>query len=387
MTTAALSPAAATDQARARRSAALRTLARPYGVPLAWVAAALAAYAVVDELRVWVLFLVQNPGEEWDWWTSIASRGFDTAMWTAFTPLILAVCHRVPLTRSGWPKAVAAHLVAGSALAALSVYLNWRIALAVDAEISFAGMLARIFHANLMSYVVAAAVGHLIFSYRHSRDRALRESALEAQLARAQLHALKMQIEPHFLFNTLNSISQLVYENPAAADEMVASLASLLRLTIEGAAAEVVPLSREVQFLRAYLRIQGTRFQDRLAFRIDVSADAEDALVPPLILQPLVENSIRHGLSGRSAAGRVLVSAEVRAGVLRLEVADDGVGFGEGPGRREGVGLTNTRARLQRLYGAGHRLEIGAGPEGGAVVAIEIPHRTAGDIAPATTGR
>jgi LytS/YehU family sensor histidine kinase len=193
-----------------------------------------------------------------------------------------------------------------------------------------------------------------------------------------QLESLKVQLQPHFLFNTLNTILALIRTEPATAERMVSGLSELLRASLEAAGEHEVPLERELAILRPYLEIQQVRFRDRLAVLLDVDPAARGALVPYLILQPLVENAIRHGLAPRASAGRVEISASVLDDALRLEVRDDGVGIRAPSAMREGVGLGNTRARLRHLYGTRHAFEARPRAEGGFAVRVEIPYRPAG---------
>jgi LytS/YehU family sensor histidine kinase len=189
-----------------------------------------------------------------------------------------------------------------------------------------------------------------------------------------------MQLHPHFLFNALHSISALVHTDPDAADKMIARLGDFLRLTLETSAAQEVPLRQEIEFLNCYLEIERIRFGERLTTRLDVDPQVLNCRVPNLILQPIVENAIRHGVAPRSAPGHVEISAAGVGGVLRLQVKDNGHGLPEstaaasrGSQQQGGVGLSNTRARLQQLYGTSYRFELANSPAGGAVVTLEIP--------------
>ena len=207
--------------------------------------------------------------------------------------------------------------------------------------------------------------------YRESRDR----EQLETKLAQAQLQSLRLQLNPHFLFNTLNGIISLIGVDALAAERMVAGLSELLRLSLRNAGEQEVPLERELEVLRHYLEIQRIRFEDRLTVDLDVDPTAMRALVPNLLLQPLVENAIRHGIAPRAAPGRVLIRAHRGNGILRLVVADDGIGPRGGVPLVEGTGLGNTRERLRHLYGPRHRYSAGAGEHGGFVVEVEVPYR------------
>lgn len=217
------------------------------------------------------------------------------------------------------------------------------------------------------------AFGH----FQETAERERRTLELETRLTQANLQALKIQLQPHFLFNTLNSISSLIHENPKAADDMIGSLSQFLRTTLNVSAKDEIPLEVELEFLDHYLEIQQTRFGNRLKICRDVEPGASDALVPPLILQPLVENAIRHGIEPRERGGTVAIRAARKNGCLHLEISDDGAGFSGGqllrPGN--GVGLSNTEARLQTLYGQKHQFTLKANQPTGASVTIEIPFR------------
>ena len=236
--------------------------------------------------------------------------------------------------------------------------------------------------AKILLLAVAGAVAtyatawheRLAISYfRQARDR----EQLEARLERAQLQTLKLQLQPHFLFNTLNTITALIGVDPRVAERMVSGLSELLRLSLRNAGEQEVPLSRELELLEHYVDIQQIRFRDRLTVTLEVAPDAMQALVPNFILQPLVENAIRHGIGPRAAPGHVDVRAYRENGSLHLRVADDGVGERIRPyeASREGIGLGNTKARLEHLYGSAHAFSARGGTAGGFVVDIVIPFR------------
>ncbi len=205
------------------------------------------------------------------------------------------------------------------------------------------------------------------------REGELAASRLESQLAQANLRMLKMQLHPHFLFNTLNAISSLMHSDVEAADRMIVRLSDLLRMALEKDDRHQVPLESELDFLHRYLAIEQIRFRDRLKVDIDVEPVCLPAQVPRLILQPLVENAIRHGIAMRSAAGRLAIRARRRGARLELSVADDGPGLPPNRPLRPGVGLANTQARLAQLYGGDGSLELVDGEGGGFEVVVEIP--------------
>jgi LytS/YehU family sensor histidine kinase len=230
----------------------------------------------------------------------------------------------------------------------------------------------------LLLYGQMAAVTHGIHYYARWRDRELRASRLEAQLVQAQLQMLRMQLHPHFLFNTLHSVSSLMHSDVKAADRILALLGDLLRDSLDKIGSQQVTLKQELDFIDRYLEIERTRFRDRLRTELAIEPSTWDALVPSFVLQPLVENAIRHGVSRRALPVRLQVAARLQGGRLLLSVSDDGPGLpDEGPlPGRGGVGLTNTRARLHQLYGDDAVLELRAGPHGGVEARVEIPFRT-----------
>ncbi len=224
-------------------------------------------------------------------------------------------------------------------------------------------------------YWAIVAVVHAAEYYRGERERELRASQAETRLAEARLQLLRMQIHPHFLFNTLNTIAELVHENAAAAERMIGSLSQLLRETLDAGTVDRVTLNRELELLGRYVDIQRARFGDRLDVRLQIDSAARDALVPIFILQPLVENAIRHGLSARINAGRIDVTARREGSHLTIEVRDDGIGLTAGE-LREGVGLGNSRARLTELYGPAHDFEVANADGTGTIVRLSIPWQT-----------
>ncbi|HEX2205267.1 MAG TPA: histidine kinase, partial [Longimicrobium sp.] len=226
-------------------------------------------------------------------------------------------------------------------------------------------------------YTNLATAAHGVVYLWDSRARRVSEQETEARLARARLHALQAQLHPHFLFNALNSVSALLRRDPAAADRMLARVGELLRRALAHPEAQVVALEEEVELVRLYLEIERVRFGARLRTEVEVDDDARAVPVPALVLQPLVENAVRHGIAPLARGGRVRVSARLREGAwLHLAVEDDGAGLHAGRGTAgTGVGLANTRARLASLYGPDHRFEVGPAPGGGTRVEVVLPVR------------
>lgn len=223
-------------------------------------------------------------------------------------------------------------------------------------------------------------VGYLGFEYyRQYREQMLVTARLETQLAQAQLHALTAQLQPHFLFNTLHAISSLMDEDVQASRKMLTRLSDLLRQTLDSISTQEISLKQELEFLRGYLEIEQTRFADRLQVDYDVDNALLDAVVPKLILQPLVENAVRHGIFPKPEGGCLTIRARRDGRRLRLEVVDDGVGAGQGE-VREGIGISNVRQRILQLYGPDYGLDLQARPDGGLLAAVTIPFRLSDEI-------
>ncbi len=232
---------------------------------------------------------------------------------------------------------------------------------------------------NFLLYTLIVAGTEAAAHAWESRQRALAAAVYARQLAEARLHVLSAQLQPHFLFNALHAISALVWEDQARADRLLARLSDLLRLTLSTGTRVETTLAEEVVLLHHYAEIQEARYGDRLRVLFDVEEQVRDAMVPRLILQPLVENAIRHGITRRITPGQVEVRAWARAGRLHLTVQDDGVGLGGLI--RDGLGLSITRARLRQLYGRDQRFALDPAPAGGAVCTLSFPLRLAGSAA------
>jgi signal transduction histidine kinase len=226
---------------------------------------------------------------------------------------------------------------------------------------------------DLLLYALIAVGTEAAAHAWESRQQAVAAATYARQLAEARLHVLSAQLQPHFLFNTLHAISALVWADPARADRLLARLSEMLRLTLRSGTRVETTLAEELTLLERYAEIQEARYGDRLRVSFDVEAGVREALVPRLILQPLVENAIRHGVTRRITPGQVEVRAWQGDGRLNLTVRDDGVGLGAGV--REGVGLSITRARLCQLYGREQRFALAPAPDGGAMCSLSIPFR------------
>ena len=234
------------------------------------------------------------------------------------------------------------------------------------------------FYIDLIIALLIVIAVHALLYYQNFRASELARSSLKAQLAQAQLRALKMQLHPHFLFNTLHSISSLVLEDPRKANSMIARLGDFLRLTIENSEQQLVTLKEETEFLRCYLDIEQVRFGDRLTVAFELEPQTLSAHVPHLILQPVVENAIQHAIAPRAARGHINIQAKRLHSLLRVTISDNGPGINSNAisPAKKCVGLTNVRTRLQQIYGTNFRFELMNGGNGGLTVVMEIPfHR------------
>jgi LytS/YehU family sensor histidine kinase len=234
------------------------------------------------------------------------------------------------------------------------------------------------FPSDVLRYWLIAAVYHALAYHHEVRRRDVSEARMARTLAEARLENLEAKLQPHFLFNALNAIAALIRKDPPAAAAMVGQLSELLRAALSAEAGREVTLAGELRLLDQYVAIQRTRFPDRLSFSVHAAPETLAAFVPQMILQPLVENSVRHGIGARETAGTVNVAAARHGAMLRLTVHDDGVGFGNAPSslRGSGIGLRSTRARLTHHYGADFAFDIRAAEPRGTIVTIDVPFHT-----------
>lgn len=307
-------------------------------------------------------------------------------LWAILTPFIFWLLNRFPFEKKNWLARVALHIAAAFFAAALVEVID---------TVAFGQLFAppdgsprarpwrfdpvhSILHFHFLDEVIVyAAILATTFArqyflkYRERREAA---TLLEAQLTEARLDALRMQLNPHFLFNTLHAVSALVERDPAGVRRIIARLSDLLRHSLDGDAQEVT-LRDELQVLNSYLDIQQVRFQDNLDIEVDVPLEFQDALVPNLILQPLAENAIQHGISKLvDTRGRLLISADRQANQLVVEVIDNGAGIDTSYSESRGVGLRNTRARLDALYGVEASVTLENQDAGGCIARVRLPY-------------
>ncbi len=316
-------------------------------------------------------------------WSRLGSESLAWMLWLALLPLVVHAARRFPVTRRNWRQRIVIHLAIGTAVSCAYALLILAKNVAILAlgtgmftprpfsllpSLLFGGL-----QIYLLLYGASVAAVHALDSHRRLVDRERSTAQLEADLSKAQLQVLKMQLEPHFLFNALNAISAQVHRDPDAAERMIALLSDFLRMSLTRAARDEVTLAEELSFLGRYLDIQKVRFGDRLTVENDVDPNVLDAPVPSLILQPIVENSIRHGVGSRSAPLALTIRAHrLSNGRLEIVIEDDGPGLPLGE-IQEGVGLSNTRGRLAHLFGNDHAFEIMNRAPSGVRVRIEIP--------------
>jgi hypothetical protein len=306
----------------------------------------------------------------------------DFYLWGMLSPLIFLLARRFEL-RTNFPRNLLIHLAASvilsglvlSAASPLVWYLGY-VNLARNPTLAILwrnnAFSAYYFHQGLTIYWTTLVVAHALYYYRGLREGEAQRARLTAQLAQAQLQALKMQIHPHFLFNTLNSIAALLHKDVEAADRMIAKLGDFLRLTLQRSDAQIVNFEQELEFLKCYLDIEHVRFQDRLTVEMDIDPHALTAMIPNLILQPIVENAVRHGVARQTSPGHISIRARRQGARLIMNVEDNGPGL-KANSNGSGIGLSNTRARLEQFYGSDFSFQIANSAERGASVTLDVP--------------
>ena len=323
-------------------------------------------------------------GRSITWVEAISYSLGDWYVWAVLSVPIAWLARRFP------PEAGVAWRTAGIHLGAALVFslayiVLWALVGEVHSQVInepvtfaevFRPLLVKQFPFNLLIYGVIVSVSHALDYYRKYHERTVQALELEKHLTEARLQSLLRQLKPHFLFNALNGIASLMHSDVATADRLLVRLSEVLRLTMTQPGTSLAVLRDEVGFLEKYLEIEHIRFRDRLAVRMDIDPATLDARVPSLILQPLVENAIRHGIEPHARPGRILLSSVRQGDRLVLLVADNGGGMPPGGFAREGIGLANTRARLAELYGARHHFAMNNQPGGGLCVRLEIPFAT-----------
>lgn len=304
-----------------------------------------------------------------------------TTICALLTPAVLWLARRFRIDkRPYWPNALL-HLFASVAFTIISKTIWYPFMLALDGReftwLKFFWSIVYSFDYCVVLYWMVLLTTYLVEYYRRYQRGVIDAARLNGELAQAQLRWLKSRLHPHFLFNTLHTISALVREDPDSAERMIARLSDLLRLALQDSALQEVPLRQELEYLNLYLDIEKMRFEERLKVRFEIDPDVEEAMVPGLVLQPLVENAIRHGIGGRASGGTIQIIAGRDNGRLTLSIIDNGAGLRQdGQLTREGVGLSSARGRLDRLYGRSHSLVLRNLPGGGVEARITMPFIT-----------
>ncbi len=323
-------------------------------------------------------------------------------IFAALTPILFRIALRNPIQKATWKRRIPAHILGSLCFTIAHIVLRILIYPVYNSDLRgfvyvawnpHTGvfnmhwlMVKRLFFYNLTSdvfsyYFPIVLIGQAVWYARQSRERQLRAFELEAQLAKSRLQTLKSQLQPHFLFNTLHSISALMLTDVPAADKMMTRLSDLLRMSLENSEVQETSLGRELEFVTGYLEIEKLRFEERLEVVFDIAPETLDARVPHLLLQPLVENSVRHGISRRSTPGEIVIGANHDGVNLYLRVTDNGPGLGESshPQNKTGLGLLTTKERLRTLYGDAQRFEIRSLPGCGVEVSVQLPFQLEAD--------
>jgi len=323
------------------------------------------------------------------WKRALSGYLADFYLWGMLSPLIFRLARRFEL-RDHFPRNLLIHLATSIVLSAFVLSaaspLVWYFGYVNTVRNPTLWILWRnnafspyYFHQGLTIYWTTLVVAHALHYYRGLREGEAKTAKLSAQLAQAQLQALKMQIHPHFLFNTLNSISALLHKDVEAADKMIARLGDFLRLTLKRSDAQTVDFEQELEFVRCYLDIEHIRFQDRLSVAMEIEPQTLKFMVPNLILQPIVENSVRHGVAKQVGPGRITIRARQESDRLILQVEDNGPGLkSDSNGSTLGIGLSNTRARLEQFYGDDFNFQIANANGRGVTVTLDIPAKNGG---------
>ena len=318
------------------------------------------------------------------WKRALSGYLADFYLWGMLSPLIFMLARRFEL-RHHFPRNLLIHILASILLSGLVLSaaspLVWYLGYVNLTRNPTLFTLWRnnafsiyYFHQGLTIYWTTLVVAHALYYYRNVREAEARTGQLATQLAQAQLQALKMQIHPHFLFNTLNSIAALLHKDVEAADRMIARLGDFLRLTLKRSDAQTVDFEQELEFLKCYLDIEHIRFQDRLTVEMDIDPQTLELMVPNLILQPIVENAVRHGVARQTDSGHITIRAHQQSNRLIMQVEDNGPGLKMNPnGGLSGIGLSNTRARLEQFYGEDFSLQMANSTGRGATVTLNVP--------------
>jgi sensor histidine kinase YesM len=294
-------------------------------------------------------------------------------IWTALSPAVFWLTRSARFPAGQRFRSVLLHVATGAGFVMLSVTMQSMLANATRIDTSGVSPLLPRVENSLLAYAALVLMGQATHYFSLLKTRQIHASDLEARLAKTHLQLLRMQLQPHFLFNTLNTVAELVHSDPDTADQMITRLGRLLRLSLDHAGHQVVPLRQEIDFLRMYVEIEQVRFQDRLQIVWDLATDTLEAAVPTLLWHPVLENAIRHGVTPLAGRGRIVISSQRVGDDLILEIRDNGRGLPHGELLREGVGLRNIRERVDQLYGSRARFSLDPAAGGGTVATLRLP--------------
>ncbi len=313
------------------------------------------------------------------WATALVLVAVPGYTWALLTPVIAYFGRLLPITRRKIFRNLTLHLGFATALAILHriIFIVFQyffapetIRFPTDNTLLLTMLFLTYIFEGIFSYISIATIYQAYWHFREAQDR-------EFRLQQAELQALKTQLHPHFLFNTLNAISALSFTAPEIASRVIAQLSDLLRFSLKTERAAEITLKEELDFVRKYLQIQQTLLEERLEIKWDISPDTLDACVPNMFLQPLVENSIRHGIAPKEIGGSIEIKTQRVGETLEISVRDNGLGISSNGNKTsgDGIGLSNTRARLRHLYGEAHEFQLGEPDEGGVLISMTIPFR------------
>jgi two-component system LytT family sensor kinase len=307
-------------------------------------------------------------------WPDLLAYSLGAAwIWAALTPAVLRATRSASFSAGERTRSALTHALTGAAFVGLSLVLQAVLGRIINRNMFGTGMLAYTVQSSLLAYGILGVAAQASRYFTLFKTRQVHASELEARLSKTHLQLLRTQLQPHFLFNTLNTVAELVHSDPNTADQMITRLGRLLRLSLDHAGHQVVPLRQEIEFLRMYVEIEKVRFQERLQIVWDLAADTLDAAVPTLLWHPVLENAIRHGVTPLPGRGRIVITSQQVDDDLVLEIRDNGRGLPNGEIQREGVGLRNIRERVDQLYGSRARFTLAPAAGGGTVATLRIP--------------
>ena len=343
-----------------------------------------AIWIVLAALRIAYIFWLDPEASRASRLYGLVDFGIQYVLWALLTPAIFRLSGRLPVTRQNWRRRVPLHFGIGLVVilpVMLIMFLlhnqyahppgdrhPWTATEIADLMVDYGYQNSLLFYAGILTAGLAFHYAH------HFQRQQIATARMQAQLAQSRMQALRMQLHPHFLYNTLNTVSTLTNRDPRTARRVLARLSGLLRRALESTEEQETTLREEMRFTEDYLEIVRARFSDRLRIELSIDPKLEDALVPNLVLQPILENAVEHGIAKSLREGLIRVEAEHQEGKLRLRVIDNGPGL-EGREPQEGIGLRNTRARIEELYGRAGALVLRDASGGGITVEITLPYR------------